>query len=70
MNMRDEAEDRAAFCWKRAVAVRAQATALSAPETRATLLQMADDYERMAETLTREVLLGAQAEPQSRPSAH
>ena len=53
-----EIEDRADFCWKRALAVRALASTLSAEESRASLLRMADEYERAAERLTRAVLLG------------
>ena len=53
-----EIEDRADFCWKRAVAVRALAGTLSSAESRAALLRMADEYERAAERLTRAALLG------------
>jgi hypothetical protein len=53
-----ELEDRADFYWKRAAAVRALAVTLSAPEAREAMARVADDYERLAEALTRVVLLG------------
>ena len=62
VSVRDEVEDRAECYWKRAVAVRTRALALSTPEARTTLLKVADDYERMAEALTRVVLLGHDSE--------
>jgi hypothetical protein len=58
MRSSGEIEDRADFCWKRAVAVRALASTMSAAESKAALLRMADEYERMAEELTRVMLLG------------
>ena len=53
-----EIEDRAEFCWKRALEVRALAGTLSAAESKAALLQMAEEYERIAEELTRVGLHG------------
>jgi hypothetical protein len=53
-----ELDDRAGFYWKRAVAMRGLAGTLSAPEARDALLQRADEYERLAEALTRAALLG------------
>jgi hypothetical protein len=53
-----EIEDRADFYWKRAVEVRALARTLSSAESKDALLRMAEEYERVAEALTRVVLLG------------
>ena len=61
MHMRGEIEDRAEFYWKRAAAVRARADGLTTPAARDTLRQVADDYERLAEALMREALLGDEA---------
>ena len=58
--MRGEVEDRAEFYWKRAAAVRARADSLTTPAARDTLMQVADDYERLAEALMRVVLLGGE----------
>ena len=71
MRAATEIEDRADFCWKRALAVRALAATLSAEESRAALLRMADEYERLAERLTRAVLLGEDhADVDARANAH
>lgn len=56
--MPSEIEDRADFCWKRALEVRSLASTLSAIESKDALLKMADEYERVAEALTRAALLG------------
>ncbi len=56
--MPGEIEDRADFCWKRALEVRSLARTLSAIESKDALLKMADEYERAAEALTRAAMLG------------
>jgi hypothetical protein len=56
--MPSEIEDRADFCWKRALEVRSLASTLSAIESKDALLKMADEYERAAEALTRAAVLG------------
>jgi hypothetical protein len=53
-----ELEERADFCWKRAVEVRSLARTLSSAESKEALLKMAEEYERVAEALTRAALLG------------
>jgi len=65
-----ELDDRADFYWKRAVAMRGLAGTLSAPEARDALLQRADEFERLAEALTREALLGEPAQASGRLLAH
>lgn len=53
-----EIDSRADFFWKRAVEVRSRAGALTAAETKEALFKTADEYERIAEELTRAALHG------------
>ena len=68
--MCSDLEDRAGFYWRRAGAVRALARTLSTPEAQDALLQVADEYERLAEALTRTVLLGDAPMFEGLPARH
>lgn len=56
--MHSNSEDRADFCWRRALEVRSLAGTLSAAESKRALLKVAEEYERVAEELVRLAVLG------------
>jgi hypothetical protein len=58
MRSSHEIDSRADFFWKRAVEVRARAGTLTSAESKEALLKTADEYERIAEELTRAALHG------------
>ena len=64
--------ERADYYWQRAVEVRARANTLSSVESKDALLKMADEYERVAEALTRAALHGddQERERSARPTPH
>ena len=61
MRSSSEIDDRADFFWKRALEVRSRASTMSSQESKDALLKTAEEYERIAEELTRAVLHGEPA---------